>query len=83
MCKRLLWITALAGVAGAQTQGVVGIWQGTLNVGAWKMRLALHVVKNENGGLTSTLDSVWAILLAVFVPAPADSLYFRVSFPTM
>jgi hypothetical protein len=36
----------------------MGIWQGTLDAGALKMRLVLHVVANGNGGFTSTLDSL-------------------------
>jgi len=58
MNRRLLWIMTLAGVAYPQTPSVVGLWQGTLDAGALKMRLAVHIVANENGGLTSTLDSL-------------------------
>src|SRR5690242_6980883 len=58
MKTQLFWIMTFAGFAGAQTQSVVGTWQGTLDAGALKMRLAFHIAANENGSLTSTLDSL-------------------------
>jgi uncharacterized protein len=58
MKKRLLWVTTLAGVGWAQAPSIVGIWQGTLDAGALKLRLALHISANTNGGYTSTLDSL-------------------------
>lgn len=51
---------ALLGVAlvCAQSKGVEGTWQGTLDAGAVKLRLGLHVSKNPQGEYTSTLDSI-------------------------
>jgi uncharacterized protein len=58
MKKRLLWITTLAGVGWAQSPTIVGIWQGTLDAGPLKLRLALHIAASTNGGYRSTLDSL-------------------------
>lgn len=52
-CGSLLACAALC----AQS-GVEGTWQGTLDVGAIKLRLGLHVTKNAQGELSSTLDSI-------------------------
>ena len=68
MDRRLLWIMTVAGVACAQTPSIVGTWQGTLEAGALKMRLALHIAANENGGFTSTLDSLDQNLSGIPVP---------------
>lgn len=48
----------LAVCASAQTQGVEGEWQGTLDVGAVKLRIGLHILKDSAGGLTVKLDSL-------------------------
>jgi uncharacterized protein len=62
-CLRLALFTALAvapaGVSGAAPeQAVAPTWQGTLDAGAMKLRLVLHVVQGEGGGLAATLDSI-------------------------
>ena len=36
---------------------IIGMWQGTLNVGGAKLRLVFHVTKTDSGTLVSTLDS--------------------------
>ena len=38
--------------------GIEGNWQGTLDVGAAKLRLGLHVAKNAQGEFSSKLDSI-------------------------
>jgi hypothetical protein len=53
--KQIMWVMALASAAGAQT--VEGNWQGTLDVGAMKLRLGLHVSKTGTGW-KSTFDSI-------------------------
>jgi hypothetical protein len=53
--KRIIWMTVLASAAWAQT--VEGDWQGTLDVGAMKLRLGLHVSKTD-AGWKSTFDSL-------------------------
>jgi pimeloyl-ACP methyl ester carboxylesterase len=52
------WLGMLASVALCAQSGVEGTWQGTLDVGAIKLRLGLHVAKNAQGELSSTLDSI-------------------------
>jgi pimeloyl-ACP methyl ester carboxylesterase len=44
--------------ASAQTPGVEGDWQGTLDVGAAKLRLGLHLSRDSAGSLTAKLDSI-------------------------
>lgn len=45
--------------AGAcQAQGIEGTWLGTLDAGAVKLRLAIHIVRSESGALSAKLDSV-------------------------
>ena len=39
-------------------EGMAGEWAGALDVGAMKLRLALHVEKKGDGGLGAVLDSV-------------------------
>src|SRR5258706_12011773 len=39
-------------------RGVEGVWEGTLDVGAAKLRLVLKVSKEKDGGLAATLDSL-------------------------
>lgn len=39
-------------------QDIGGDWNGTLNTGASELRLVLHVTKNPDGTLKSTIDSV-------------------------
>jgi len=53
--RRIIWVMALASAAWAQT--VEGNWQGTLDVGAMKLRLGLHVSKTD-AGWKSTFDSI-------------------------
>ena len=51
----------LAAVAAASAQTVPGLdghWEGTLDAGAMKLRLALHVGRAPDGGLTGTMDSL-------------------------
>ena len=46
-------------VATAQdaSESIVGVWEGSLNIGPQSLRLVVHVSSDENGGLTSTMDS--------------------------
>src|SRR5579862_2127691 len=54
---RMLGMALAASVAWAQPN-FEGVWQGTLDVGAIKMRLALHLNRAGNGDYSSTLDSL-------------------------
>lgn len=42
----------------AQSQDVVGDWQGTLKAGTTELRLVLHITKAPDSSLKATLDSV-------------------------
>jgi hypothetical protein len=42
----------------ARAQAIEGDWEGTLKVGDAELRLALHVKKDDKGGLKATFDSV-------------------------
>jgi uncharacterized protein len=58
--KKLFSIFALILLAGTVSfaQDITGDWNGTLNTGMGELRLVLHVAKNSDGTLQSTLDSV-------------------------
>src|SRR5579859_3144592 len=58
--KKLLLIPACLFFATAISfaQDIAGDWNGTLNTGAGELRLVLHVTKNPDGTLKSTLDSI-------------------------
>jgi uncharacterized protein len=56
MWKPLIAGFALAAAGRAQT-GMEGSWQGTLEAGAVKLRIGLHISKDA-GGWTSTFDSI-------------------------
>lgn len=58
MLKQILWLTLVASAELYSQSGIEGNWQGTLDVGAAKLRLGLHVTKNASGEFTSTLDSI-------------------------
>ncbi|MBS1812975.1 MAG: hypothetical protein JST84_32715 [Acidobacteria bacterium] len=51
-------LVCLLGTTAARAQAVEGDWEGTLKAGAAEFRLAVHIKKNEKGGLQATLDSV-------------------------
>ena len=57
MWKRIVCVTALAGAVWAQTS-MEGTWQGSLEAGAVKLRVGVHIAKNEKGEWTSTFDSI-------------------------
>src|SRR5215211_3394898 len=42
----------------ARAQAVEGDWEGTLKIGDAELRLALHIKKDDKGGLKATFDSV-------------------------
>lgn len=48
----------LLSVALGCAQGIEGTWMGTLEAGTAKLRVALHISKDANGGLTTKLDSL-------------------------
>lgn len=58
--KKLLvtFVFILLTTAVSLAQDITGDWNGTLNTGAGELRLVLHVTKNPDGTLKSTLDSV-------------------------
>jgi pimeloyl-ACP methyl ester carboxylesterase len=56
MWRRIVPALALAGAAWAQS--MEGTWQGSLEAGAVKLRVGLHVSKNDKGEWTSTFDSI-------------------------
>jgi pimeloyl-ACP methyl ester carboxylesterase len=58
MIMKICWVGFLASAVLCAQSGVEGTWQGTLDVGAIKLRLGLHVSKDAEGQLTSKLDSV-------------------------
>jgi fermentation-respiration switch protein FrsA (DUF1100 family) len=58
MILRIGWATFFAGATLWAQSGVEGTWQGTLDAGAVKLRLGLHVNKNAQGDFSSTLDSI-------------------------
>ncbi len=49
-------VLLVAVVASGQT--IEGTWQGTLNAGALKLRLAIHILRNSKGALVTKLDSL-------------------------
>ncbi|MGH9665536.1 MAG: hypothetical protein ACRD9L_14015, partial [Bryobacteraceae bacterium] len=55
---RFFCLTLIATALSAQPAPILGNWQGTLDVGTAKLRLAFHIVENKTGGLTATLDSL-------------------------
>jgi hypothetical protein len=58
MIMKICWIGLLAGAGLCAQSGVEGAWQGTLDVGAVRLRLGLHVSKDAEGQLSSKLDSI-------------------------
>lgn len=48
----------LTSSAWAQTTGLVGTWQGTIDAGALKHRMGLHISKSESGEFSSKIDSI-------------------------
>jgi hypothetical protein len=58
MRKCFLFLILLASAVRAQPEMVVGNWLGTLEAGPQKLRLGLHITRNDKGELTSTLDSL-------------------------
>jgi pimeloyl-ACP methyl ester carboxylesterase len=60
MAKRTLIAVALfvSAAGAAQAQNIAGDWLGTLRAGPTELRLVLHVVKGDDGGLKATLDSI-------------------------
>jgi hypothetical protein len=58
MSKKLAWTGVFACLALCAQPGIEGNWQGTLDVGAAKLRLGLHVTKNAQGEFSSKLDSI-------------------------
>lgn len=57
MWKRIVTVFALGTAAWAQGS-LAGSWQGALEAGAVKLRIALHITKNEKGEWSSTFDSI-------------------------
>lgn len=58
MLNKIAWITLAATATLCAQPGIEGTWQGTLDAGAMKLRLGLHVTKSASGELSSTLDSI-------------------------
>jgi hypothetical protein len=56
MWKRIVPVLVFCGVAWAQS--MEGTWQGSLEAGAVKLRVGLHITKNEKGEWSSTFDSI-------------------------
>ncbi len=57
MWKRIVTVFMLATAAWAQGS-LEGSWQGALEAGAVKLRIAIHIAKNEKGEWSSTFDSI-------------------------
>jgi non-heme chloroperoxidase len=60
MIKKILQTSALAILLGTTlcAQDIAGDWQGTLDVGAQKLRSVLHITKEENSGWSARFISV-------------------------
>lgn len=58
MGKKSVWLLFFAALVYAQTPGMEGTWQGTLDTGAIKLRMGLHISKNGTGEFASKLDSI-------------------------
>jgi pimeloyl-ACP methyl ester carboxylesterase len=58
MGKNLTRLLLLTSAAWAQTTGLVGTWQGTIDAGALKLRMGLHISKSESGEFSSKVDSI-------------------------
>ena len=58
MTARGLFLFAACACAWSQPAGIEGNWQGTLAVGAARLRVGLHLSKSAAGEYTSTLDSI-------------------------
>jgi hypothetical protein len=56
MWKRI--VPALALWSAAWAQSMEGTWQGSLEAGAVKLRVGLHISKNDKGEWSSTFDSI-------------------------
>ena len=56
MWKRI--VPALALLSAAWAQSMEGTWQGSLEAGAVKLRVGLHITRNEKGEWSSTFDSI-------------------------
>lgn len=52
-----LVVALLPAIAGEQDP-LAGLWQGTLEVGGARLRLVLHLERDESGGYTGTMDSL-------------------------
>ena len=48
----------LIATCAAQSQDIVGDWQGTLSAGGAELRLVLHISKGSDNALKATLDSI-------------------------
>jgi len=70
MMMKLACCSLVACAALCAQSGVEGTWQGTLDVGAIKLRLGLHVSKNAEGELSSTLDSIDQSAMGISTKAP-------------
>jgi len=53
----ILIISAFQNSSPAQTPGLEGIWEGTLNIGPTTLRLVFRITKSQQGGLSAQLDS--------------------------
>src|SRR6187549_3657939 len=80
------WTALLAGAAAtlsapAAAQSPIGDWAGTLEVGAVKLRLVVHIAQGAEGQLTGTGDSpdqgAYGIGIAG-ISLEADTLVFTV-----
>jgi hypothetical protein len=58
MFRQIGLLLLAAATAGAQPGKLEGTYQGTLDTGAVKLRLGLHVVRSSAGAYQSTLDSI-------------------------
>lgn len=58
LCLSMFLLATATLDAQVPAEGVVGEWLGALDVGAVKLRLALHVEKKSDGSLGAVLDSI-------------------------
>jgi hypothetical protein len=57
--RKHLWLFVILGSpVRVQSAKIVGNWLGTPEAGPQKLRMGLHITRNEKGELTSSLDSL-------------------------
>jgi pimeloyl-ACP methyl ester carboxylesterase len=85
MLTKIVGLFMLSAAAHAQTAGIEGIWQGTIEASGTKLRLAFHISKDDKGGFVTKWDSIdqGAMDLPVRQTTFADNkLHFQINAAT-